>query len=743
MPSPIPCCKVIPIPIGFGERLFRFRDLVFGFVVVKEVPLLTFRLMVLISATFGLLPWLSAQPNDWPRPEGPNGDGTLTATGFWQAWDFGKPEVVWKLPVGGAAPPLVHGGKVFAVGRGRAGSGRFQLLSVDAAKGTVLWQLELPLASRGLPTSPSLDLETGNLYVHGGDGVLYCIDPNGKLLWRKDFQKRFGALPRAARPRLMGSLVLFPFHTRHQSETGAVSYRLCALDKISGEAVWLRTVPAPSGNLVEPLLVRGEESTRLFLVSAKGTLLEWSPHSGVGLAEHTLSGPVTELFLADSDHLGCLVGRAGERKFQLVTLDGAVATFDHHLGSDRVAGVLRSGTSLHLLLHSGELATFDLSTGSKERSLDTKAVAGKVYLIDEKIVVADPAGRLIVVNQGESPDVVTLYPDQGLAGIVGAASAYGRLFCLGHAGFYAFGAGIQTAQDSSFRIPIGSVAEPGSKAAFLQVRPPFATLVGNQSMDFQAWTISASGRPIRQVQATWTQSGGLDVNHVGGVKAAKPGIAKLEAKVGNLKAVSTVRVVRPVPWKLEFEEETAVPEDWYSLAEQPLSFLSVEEVSGGKALLWKAEQGSSGHSLHLGPVLDGSFRFSCDFMPRERSRFQPVFAVHLGSATLTIDPGSKRFILYDGFQNPVLSGIRELQINPRQWYRLTIDVRRGNAGSEIIATLSPREGAEKSVRIQGVLTGDRALGNLSLSLRSFGDILFDRMSLDPWSMAAAPGVLPP
>jgi outer membrane protein assembly factor BamB len=136
---------------------------------------------------------LAAPAADWPQYRGPNRSGVSSETGLLKSWPKEGPTLVWTFDKAGTgySGPAVVGGNVFIMG---CRDETEYLFSLDTS-GKERWAVKIgPLFdfngnnwSRGPNATPSVD--QGLVYGLGSQGVLVCVDADGKEVWRKDLPK--------------------------------------------------------------------------------------------------------------------------------------------------------------------------------------------------------------------------------------------------------------------------------------------------------------------------------------------------------------------------------------------------------------------------------------------------------------------------------------------------------------------------------------------------------------------------
>lgn len=135
---------------------------------------------------------------DWPSFLGPNRDGKSAEKGLHFAWSEEAPKVVWKARVGeGYGIGSLADGRYFHFDRFRDEA---RLRAFHAENGTLLWEFKYPTDysdmygfDGGPRSSPVID--EGRVYVHGVEGMLYCLDVvTGQEIWSLNTNEKFGVI---------------------------------------------------------------------------------------------------------------------------------------------------------------------------------------------------------------------------------------------------------------------------------------------------------------------------------------------------------------------------------------------------------------------------------------------------------------------------------------------------------------------------------------------------------------------
>jgi outer membrane protein assembly factor BamB len=190
---------------------------------------------------------LSADVTGWLTWRGPTQDSVSAEKGLPAKIDAAAP--LWTADFPGQSAPVIANGRIYL--NGYLGEGpdlREYVACFDADTGKLVWQhgesdfLSDTIYLRYATSSPTIDPETGNLYVQHTQGLLMAFTPDGKLLWKHSMMEEFGRLTfpnsRTASPVVDQELVITRGITSAWGAHGAAGDRFYAFDKKTGELVW-------------------------------------------------------------------------------------------------------------------------------------------------------------------------------------------------------------------------------------------------------------------------------------------------------------------------------------------------------------------------------------------------------------------------------------------------------------------------------------------------------------------------
>ena len=241
-----------------------------------------------------------AQSQEWTRFRGPNGTGLGNATNLPARWTAADYQWKLRLPGSGHSSPVLWGERLF-VTCADAAAGRWRLVCVNAAHGSVAWQKDFPLPSHALHRNNTYATATAavddqRVYVPRLDGKelhLLALTHTGTPAWEFNagpFQTEHGL---AHSPIRQGNLLIV-------ADDHDLAGRILALDAASGRLVW--EVPRSAGRAdystpclyqpegAAPVLIFNTGEDGVSAVDPKNGELVWSAARPLSL--RSISSPV-------------------------------------------------------------------------------------------------------------------------------------------------------------------------------------------------------------------------------------------------------------------------------------------------------------------------------------------------------------------------------------------------------------------------------------------------------------------
>ena len=149
----------------------------------------------MVSAlVFSLLLTSSTHADNWPAWRGPTLNGVAPGKNFPTRWSSTE-NVAWKaaLPGVGGSTPIVWGDRIFVT----CPDNGLNATLCFTRKGQRLWQTTLGKESpgkhkKGSGSNPSPTTDGEHVFVYFKSGDFACLDFDGKVVWKKNLQEKYG-----------------------------------------------------------------------------------------------------------------------------------------------------------------------------------------------------------------------------------------------------------------------------------------------------------------------------------------------------------------------------------------------------------------------------------------------------------------------------------------------------------------------------------------------------------------------
>ena len=251
---PFRCSPEFPCMSSFVNRRRIRSALQFG-------PIVVWVLAVSCAAAGG-----SDRGGQWHQFHGPKRDNISTAKDLLKQWPKGGPRLLWRYSECGRgfSGVSIADGMIFTAGD----FGRDEIVLALDMDGKPLWKAQNGKGWRGpypgARTTPTYD-----------NGVLYHLNPTGRLaafqaktgkeIWSLELREKFNARPGTW---AMAENVLID-GKRLFCVPGGSKGRIVALDKTTGEPIWVNTEVADGPAYCSPLLVTHNGTRQLITVMQK------------------------------------------------------------------------------------------------------------------------------------------------------------------------------------------------------------------------------------------------------------------------------------------------------------------------------------------------------------------------------------------------------------------------------------------------------------------------------------------
>ncbi|PYJ08380.1 MAG: hypothetical protein DME25_01715 [Verrucomicrobia bacterium] len=524
---------------------------------------------------------------------------------------------LWEADFPGQSTPVIANGKLYIMGYlGQGADLQEGVACFDAETGKKLWDhryndfLSDTIYLRYATSSPTVDPETGNVYMQGTQGILAALAADGKLLWHHSLMEEFGRLTfpnsRTASPLIDRDLVITRGITANWGGQGPAADRFYAFDKLTGALVWASSPgDRPKDNSYSHPYLGWLGGRRVFYAATgDGSVVCVNARTGDPLWRVTLfkAGINATVLVHHDDKIIAVYGTPYEpgQMVALKILDVAptnaaagpvvlerskVQLWAEDLSTSASSPIL-AGDTVYLVTEKGDLCGVDANSGNivskiklgvEERNACPLYADGKLYvpMLDDPGTKAETGesgttGAFYIIKPGPRPEILTHLALDGRC--FGTPTAYnGKVYLQTTRHLYCFGK-----KGDNPGLPADPEPEkwpaPGPAKA-LQIIPSEVLLRPGQSVSFRARAIDANGFTAEDVKdakslkwvnyvpptAKVRSAMKASFNTEGELVAANehvPSAGAFEAAVGELKGYIRGRVLPFLPIKQDFESFT-------------------------------------------------------------------------------------------------------------------------------------------------------------------------------------------
>jgi outer membrane protein assembly factor BamB len=588
----------------------------------------------------------------WPEWRGAARDGRSSETGLPEAWSPQGDNLAWKAPYGSRSSPVAFGNRVYVnTVAGDLGHTQERLVALDAETGSLVWERRFSIYLSDVPqhrsgwASPAVDPATGNIYVFTVGAQLFCVSPDGKILWDRSLPEDFGAVTthggRTTSPIIEGDLLILNTLVLAWGDLNRPGNRYFAFDKRTGQVVWISSPQSRhyDTNYSTPIVVNLPTGRALVVGGTDGAFHALRVNTG----EKIWSVEVSKRAILNSALVRDNVAYITHGEENLGTTEmGMVAAVDATKTGPLAADAFRWTTRgflptfaspvmdderLYTVDNGAIVGAFDLKTGAR---LWTKTLGtlqkGSPVLADGKLYVGTENGKFFILRPSATgADVL----DEDLLGTAAEPEAIvaspivadGRVYVASMENLYAIG---KRRPSVAGRMP---TVTPPSKEPVASVQVfPYDTLVapgGTQA--FRLRLFDAKGAFIREepgTGATWAVDqvrGTVDAKGVfTGGEGNSAGFVK--ATVGGMTGQARVRVVSAMPLSFDFENPGAeAPPAWWVGAPGKIFQRTVEGV-GNVLVRPRDETVGRRAKVLIGPADWSGYTVEADVRGREQRR---------------------------------------------------------------------------------------------------------------------------
>lgn len=567
--------------------------------------------MRIISLAVGLTALMGsaalADVQGWLNWRGPGANGISAEKGLPSALTA----PLWSVKLAGGGTPVIANGKLYALGYDGVGADLQEvLLCADAETGKKLWEKRFSdylsdiTYDRYAIGSPTIDPETGNVYMLTSAGIFACFTADGKPVFQHAMMEELGRLTftngRTGAPTILDDLVIVRGITSNWGGDGAAMDRLYAFDKKSGQLVWSCSPGvAPKDNTFgRPIFSWMGDKQVFYSGAGDGSMIAVNARTGDPIWRYPISaggmnatvvlykntkGEETAICVhADENIDASNAGRMTSVKTHSTPKPAVPSAPGAAPGppvldksaeawrNDELAAVSSTpvliGRNLYLTDKTGFLDCIDAETGKilwKQKFAPDQLHASPTYA-DGKLYVPFQNGSFYVLQLGATGAKVL--GKTKLAGrCIGAPAVYNgkvyvfsteRLYCFGKAG----------AAPKAAVTSVGAMKPKAGPTVALQIVPSEVTLRPGEKVKLSIRGIDANGfvtETFDASKATFEQyvpptakvRALLDAKFEGGqiIGGAKTSAGAYQATIGNFKGILRGRVLTALPYTENFE----------------------------------------------------------------------------------------------------------------------------------------------------------------------------------------------
>lgn len=567
-----------------------------------------------LAATCAALTLQAAPVKGWLYWRGPLQHGVSKETQLPSNLKVDGEHHLWTADISGQSSPVIADGRLYVMGYDGEGPDLRELVACfDVNTGKRLWDHRFNdfmsdiIYTRYSTSNPTVDPETGNVYIQGSQGIIAGFTRDGKLLWQHSMMEKYGRMTfpngRTASPVVDGELVITHHITANWGANGPARDRYYAFDKKTGELVWYTTPGgAPKDSSYAPLVLTWWNGMRVFYsCTGDGSLVCVNARTGDALWYVKLSqGGINVAPLVHNGDKVIVIhgkenldtsetGRMSALRIPKSLPDGPrphvfepkdLEIWRNPLSSFSASGIL-VGDTVYQVTETGHLTAVEAATGKiawshqlgiEQRNASIVHADGKLYIP----MLEDPGaeggeagtrGAFYVIQPGK--DGCEVLSHLSLEGkCFGSPAIYnGKIAVMTTKKLYCFG----TKGDSKGvapEEPAVSWPKPGP-AAQLQIIPSEILLKPGEAVSFRVRKLDANGFTVEEVKDVsglqWESfipptakvkvrmNASFDKGRIIADKQNEPSAGAFKAKLDGLEGTIRGRVLASIPFTEDLE----------------------------------------------------------------------------------------------------------------------------------------------------------------------------------------------
>lgn len=526
-------------------------------------------------------------PSEWSHWRGPFQNGVSNEKNLPEKWSpnpDASENLIWKAPYGGRTTPIIQNDRVYMINKvGEAISEQERVMCFALKDGKLLWEHKFNVFHTDIVsvrlgwTNMVGDPETGNVYAHGTQGLLFCFDKEGKIVWSKSLTEEFGRITgyggRVTSPIIDGDLLIIGMINASWGDQAIGRNRFVAFNKKTGAIHWWSSTGAAVKDTYYSYPVIANINGQRLLISGGGDggVHAFKVNTGEKVWSHLFGSgsvncsPVVQdnfVYIGQGEeNIGANTqGRVlcldasnvtnGQPKVVWQT-DGIKAKFASPIISDGILYMCGEVGSLHALEASSgkELWKFQYGRNTK----------GSPVLADGKIYIAEVNSKFHILKptkegcQKIHSQLFRGKPGEDVEINGSPAILNGRIIFMTSSDLYCIGKPDWKPSEAEIKPESKTIAlgEP----SHLQIIPADFVLNPGQKQSLSAFAFDANGNKIGPVEVEWSLAGvrppeGLPPAPAGAPAPTPP--PPLNGKLSNEKGVDTVLEASKSPPPAQF-----------------------------------------------------------------------------------------------------------------------------------------------------------------------------------------------
>lgn len=539
--------------------------------------------------------------SDWLEWRGPHQNGVSDETGLPDTWEPGGKNQLWAVDLAGRGTPVIRGERVYAFGyRGEGPDLQEVLACFDAATGKTVWEhayndyLSDIIYNRYAIASPTVDAETGNVYVTTSAGLLVAVDADGKPLWSHSLMEEMGRMTfpngRNGSPVIHRNLVIIHCMTANWGAHGPAQDRFYAFNKKSGAPMWVSApgIRPKDNSFSLPVFAKLGDREVFYSGTGCGNVVCVDANTGDPVWRFPLSvgGVNASVLLYGGDKLIAVHGKEnldssesgrlialGRSQTPVPPADGVGSPIleksaELWRANDAIcytSSPVLVGDRLYLTTETGELAAIDATNGKTlwKEKLGIEQLHASALFADGKLYVPIKDHTFAIVRPTDAKAEVLCKVDVGGECNGAPSAANGRVYLFTTTKLFCFGT-VKPGQPDPYVKP----ASGTGPAAKLMPVPGEVLLKPGEKTTIGLTALNAFGLPVDMPEGVPSWGSFVpptakvrallgatfpDVATMAALPAQKPSAGMFEVTIGTTKGYVRGRVLPSLPLSEKFE----------------------------------------------------------------------------------------------------------------------------------------------------------------------------------------------